>query len=62
MIDPKPTLGTAAIQSNIEYYKAQYVAASIEMVKADAHVKYWQTQLADSFDVRAALANLTIRK
>ena len=63
MKDPKPTLSRAAIQSNVQYYKAKYSQAFIEMVKADAEVKYWELQLQeDGFDVKEALDKLTIRK
>lgn len=63
MKDPKSTLSRAAILSNVQYYKAQYVKACIEMVKADAEVKHWELQLQeDGFDVKEALDKLTIRK
>jgi hypothetical protein len=63
MKDPKPNLSRAAILSNVQYYKAKYSQAFLDMVVADAQVKHWELQLQeDGFDVKEALDKLTIRK
>lgn len=38
-------LGTAAIQCNVEYYRAQRIKAHSEYLRAKRQERYWQQQL-----------------
>ena len=50
MIDPKPKLSPAAIESNIAYYRALRIQAHTQYLNYKRQERFWQEQLQRTSD------------
>ena len=50
MIDPKPNLSPAAIESNMEYYRALRIKAHTQYLNYKRQERYWREQLQRTSD------------